>query len=63
MLSWIVGIVLVLFGVFASVVIYFGEIMGSETGEMISAWNDLVEPMLLWGGIPALVGLAVIYWR
>ncbi len=56
MLSWLVGIVLIIIGVLMSVVIFFGIAAGDETGK--------ASPLpTLWGLLLILLGAAIIYWR
>ena len=59
MLSWIVGILLILGGLGWVLLAMFGPMMASR---QIDAWNEQVKPML-YGLVPIAVGVAIIIWR
>lgn len=56
MLAWIVGILLIAFGIAGGIGTYIGIGMGDTRGD--------ASPLpTLWGLVPIALGVAVIYWR
>ena len=59
MLSWIVGILLILGGLGWAILAMFGPMMASR---QIDTWDEQVKPML-YGLVPIALGIAIIIWR
>lgn len=59
MLSILVGISLIIFGVGWSLLSFFGSMMASR---QIDTWNEQIKPTL-YGLVPIALGVAIIIWR
>ena len=59
MLSWVIGILLIVGGIIWMVMAMFGSMMASR---QIDTWNEQIKPML-YGLVPIALGIALIVWR